>query len=198
METLSPTVDVVLASYNEDLRWTKFLPDRWNKFVYCSNENRIEFPPGITPIRIPNGGREAGQWLKHIVRNYGEFSDFTVFLQGMPFPHNPEALLKLLIDDKFEQAISYVGGLPPTAFFNLRPVGDVDTIIRKALGSDEPFYMIPFQAGAQFYVRKDVIMARPKEFYSNLLENAYNGQYPNFGHLMEPAWGCVFDWRKFV
>jgi hypothetical protein len=199
MNKTNPSVDVAIATYNENLLWMKFIPPSWKTFVYCTDETRKEFPKGIKPVYLPNMGREAGQWIQHLIRNYDSLSDYTVFLQGMPFDHSAEALIKLLVTQEFPYPISYIGGMPPSkdGFF-MQPFGDSLAMFQKVYGSDPVPPPIPFQVGAQFYVHKKLIRNKPKSFYKKCLEEAYNPQYQSFGHMVEGCWGSFFDWPKFV
>lgn len=197
--TPTQSIDIVIASYKEDLLWTEFIPKHWRTYLYCVDEKRTEFPEGLTPTFLPNGGREAGQWLQHIVRNYGNFADYTLFLQGMPFPHVPTGLIRLMLTENFDHPICYVEGRPPDKNgMYIKCSGQIKEAFDHAYQGQEIPPSITFCCGAQFYVRKDVIMAHSKEFYERLLENAYDPKYFSFGHMMEPVWGCVFDWPKFL
>jgi hypothetical protein len=198
--TQQPTVDLVIASYGEDLSWMKWIPENWRVFLYNAKEGRENFPVGATPIRVPNGGREAGQYLQHLVQNYGDHSDYTLFVQGMPFDHEPTALIKKFLGEPFgPHPMQYIGALPPVKGGLFIPChGDVEKALRKAYGEEQISPPIIFSVGAQFYIKREVILDRPKEFYEKLLENAYDPQWFSFGHMMEANWGCVFDWPKFA
>ncbi|RYD36750.1 MAG: DUF3431 domain-containing protein, partial [Verrucomicrobiaceae bacterium] len=83
---LPPGTRLCVASYGEDLEWLR----------------DIEYPAAVYDatgdgesgehIAVPNVGREAGQYLRHIIANYGRFADHELFLQGHPFDHNPRML----------------------------------------------------------------------------------------------------------
>lgn len=197
--TQQPTVDLVIASYGEDLSWMKWIPENWRVFLYNAKEGRTEFPDGVAPVFIPNRGREAGQYLEHIVRNYGDHSDYTLFLQGMPFDHSAGAVVKLLANSSFEGSIQYVGGFapmkPPLCLPALGPVVD---ILGPAFGDRPIPPLIPFSIGAQFYVRKELILDSSREFYEKVLSYAKPDPADIFAYHLEGAWGCVFNWPKFA
>jgi len=70
-------VEIVLAHFNEDIRWSK--PYRNIRTIYCKGpENKR--PDGCTAL--PNVGREGHTYLHHIVQNYENLSDWTVFTQA--------------------------------------------------------------------------------------------------------------------
>lgn len=190
------TVDVVIASYKEDLRWLPWLPSHWCRHVYCTSPDRDDLPEGT--ILLPNVGREATQYLEHLVRNYGNYADVTLFLQGCPFDHAPKALIEIFLNSRFPHPICYVGASAPSlAWSNGVPFfKEAKDVFAKAYGDEPIGEGIPFSVGAQFYVRREVIMARPLAFYERLLDAAMT--LPGSpGHYLEPSWGSVFDWKPF-
>jgi len=89
-------VDVVVSRYKEDFAWIKkiskfvdriflynksglSIPDRWN-----TANSRI--------IDLENIGRESDTILYHIIANYDDLADITIFSQGNPFDHCPNML----------------------------------------------------------------------------------------------------------
>lgn len=83
------TVDLVVARYNESVQWlNKVSPDRL--FLY-NKGNHIDKPY----IKLKNFGRESDTILTHIISNYNDLADITIFLQGNPFDHFP-SILKIL------------------------------------------------------------------------------------------------------
>lgn len=114
-------VDLVIARYKEDLGWLRDVPEHINIIIY----NKDDTPPpqkfmtrigwstrGSQPtpmnapsrckvINLPNIGREADTYLKHIIDNYHELADITVFCQGSPFDHSPDMLKLLHLTHKY-------------------------------------------------------------------------------------------------
>lgn len=65
---------IVVARYNEDISWTsKYQP---NVIIY----NKGNYLP--KSISLPNVGRESHTYLYHIVNNYNNLADRTIFFQG--------------------------------------------------------------------------------------------------------------------
>lgn len=73
-------IEIVLARYNEDIRWSSMYSniitvydkaDRYNISLYGNNV-----------IRLPNLGRECFTYLHHIVNNYDKLAKVTVFAQA--------------------------------------------------------------------------------------------------------------------
>jgi hypothetical protein len=73
-------VNIVVAKYNENVEWTKKLNHKVT--IYDKSDKPIE-----GSIKLKNVGREGETFLYHIVNNYNNLDDVTVFLQGNPFEH---------------------------------------------------------------------------------------------------------------
>lgn len=79
------TTEIIVASYKEPLMWI----DLWKaangngriipncKFTIYRTGDEWE-----GAIKLENRGREAGQWLEHIVRNYDNLADVNLFVQA--------------------------------------------------------------------------------------------------------------------
>lgn len=148
-------IEIVVAKYNEDLAWLSYISD-WKTMVYDKSKD------------IPNVGREAETWIRHIVENYDNLSDYTVFLQGDPrdhlrFPINDlkENITKLCNSD-IEPLNTIRTEIPYE--FSLHVPEYYQHIFGKCLGNT----VIKFSPGAQYVVPKTKIIHRPKHFYGNL------------------------------
>lgn len=80
----NPTMNIIVARYNEKLKWTNTAP--FNKYKYMvynkgSNED-FEKKNVYKTINLPNLGREAHTYLYHIINNYDNLADINVFLPG--------------------------------------------------------------------------------------------------------------------
>jgi len=74
------SVEVVVSHFSEDLAWipaTKSLHPKVNFTIYSKGP---EPPQGAIPMK--NVGRESHTFLHHIVENYDNLADWTVFTQG--------------------------------------------------------------------------------------------------------------------
>lgn len=194
-----PTVDLVIASYKEPLDWLPFIPADWRVFIYNSCETPRDFPETAIPIcKLPNGGREANGWLHHMATHHGDFADVTFFVQGKPFEHEAQKLIRHFLYGEFDHPLCYVNGRPPvTGGMAIRPHGDVEAYLKRGWGDERIPNPITFSCGAQHYVKREVLMARPAEHYARIRENCFDPTIHSFGHRMEPIWGCVYDWEPF-
>jgi hypothetical protein len=115
-------INLVIARYKEDLTWLKNVPENLNIIVYNkddtkpiskiftrvgwqtkgSNPSPLNAPDGVTILRLPNIGREADTYLTHIIDNYDNLGDITIFCQGNPFDHSPDMLKLLEYTDKYK------------------------------------------------------------------------------------------------
>ncbi|KIW85593.1 hypothetical protein Z517_00985 [Fonsecaea pedrosoi CBS 271.37] len=73
-------LDLVIANYNECLTWLSTYASLAT--VYSKGK----LPPDLSIFRaveiLPNWGRESHTYLHHIVHNYDDLADVTLFLQG--------------------------------------------------------------------------------------------------------------------
>lgn len=100
-------IRIVVAKYNEDLTWTR-LRNNYNVdiTVYDKSDDNLKDINDFVKVndfyfKLPNIGREAHTYIKHIVENYDNLYDIEVFAQGRPFDHVPDFWQKvdLLTDD---------------------------------------------------------------------------------------------------
>lgn len=68
-------MEIVIARYNEDLTWIE--PYLSNTTIYNKGLDYID-----NSIKIPNVGRESHTYLYHIINNYDNLADRTIFFQG--------------------------------------------------------------------------------------------------------------------
>lgn len=188
--------EIVIASYREDLNWVLDLPNSWHVSIYNTLGTPREFPPrGVVTANLPNYGREASQWLTHIVRNYNNLAEFTLFVQA-DRKHLPNKIDEILLADQPpSDNFRYVGappddphGPPPFLF------PQTERLLKAGWQNTPIPCTALFQVGAQFYARKAVILNRPVDHYQRLLDATLNPN-PEWSpaHLLEPVWGCVFD-----
>jgi len=74
----NPSVEVVLARYDEDTSWATQYKDRANISIY----NKGPIPHPDAKEQLPNVGRESHTYLHHIIENYHTLADWTVFSQA--------------------------------------------------------------------------------------------------------------------
>lgn len=81
-----PKADLVIAKYNESLGWLKELDASHYRTIFIYNKGTsppsIEIPSNAKIIALPNVGRCDHTYLHHIISNYNNLADVTVFLPG--------------------------------------------------------------------------------------------------------------------
>ena len=82
--------EIVVARYNENLDWLKKIKKSKDLkiTVYNKGANDIDVPF----IQLPNVGRESHTYLYHIIHNYDNLADQTIFCQGDSIFHSPDFL----------------------------------------------------------------------------------------------------------
>ena len=73
-------VTFVIAKYKENIEWTKKINNKI--IIYDKSDSPID-----GSIKLKNCGKEGETFLYHIVNNYNNLDDVTVFLQANPFEH---------------------------------------------------------------------------------------------------------------
>jgi hypothetical protein len=199
MQTHSYTL--LLARHGELLKWTDYLPpkeDRSYRIVVSNSGGSGVGSSADEEISVPNSGREAGHYLRYIVSHYEDLSDVTVFLQANPWPHVPHDVLPLLEilygKPSFPHPFCYVGGKYSGPGHPVTPWSATDHVL--SLGWQRRTYPegVPFQIGAQFYVKRDVVHRRPVSHYERILSAADEPEM-SLAHALEGHWGNVFDHR---
>lgn len=88
--------ELVVARYNEDLSWLFKVNNK--KITIYNKGNNINY----NNIKLPNIGRESHTYLTHIIKNYDNLADITIFTQGDPFFHSPDFLNLIEKPELFE------------------------------------------------------------------------------------------------
>ena len=151
---------IVVASYGEDLTWTR---DLWLPTVIYDATGRSTLAKARP---ILNRGREAGQYLHHIVSHYPDFHEWEVFLQGRPFDH-----LSAQLPDLFARVAEWEDFQPlaPLVPFDERHyVHDewAGQFAREWFGEvPTDLHWVP---GAQFAVKREVLLSKPLDYWERL------------------------------
>jgi hypothetical protein len=76
--------EIVISRFNEDLKWLKEAPFNRHKIICYNKSDNENFykPEGMTVHKLPNLGRETHTYLYHIMKNYDNLPDTTIFLPG--------------------------------------------------------------------------------------------------------------------
>ena len=190
-------VNFVIAKYNENVEWTKKLNHKVT--IYDKSDNPIP-----ESIKLKNIGREGETFLYHIVNNYDNLDDVTVFLQANPFEH-----LQLLVgwrakltDEEIDIVINKMNNeindtLQFTTFYQVLynvPNGPnganmtADAI--KYYNEYHTYFTV--SPGAQYIVPKKNILSRPLTFWKKLQAAMYNNE-ELYGYSQENLWYLAYN-----
>jgi len=117
-------INIVVARYNEDIAWTKAYND-----IVTIYDKGIDTHPSLNgAIKLENIGRGGHTYLHHIIENYENLAEQTIFTQCDPFVHNPTILCGIdnhyLLDDVQALGLYHYKktGIPPVQYAEERKV----------------------------------------------------------------------------
>lgn len=174
------STELVVARYNENLKWLDTIPSDVKVTVYNKGQH-LEYPN--TPLQ--NIGRESDTYLQHIILNYNNIADRTIFVQGDPFYHVDNLLENI---QKPSEGIIFLAnrtvtdnneGCPNHCGLDIKSVA-------AELGVEATKYT--FAAGAQYIVPKAFIISKPLNWWERALEvhNRPTGKYR--GNINDKPW----------
>jgi hypothetical protein len=79
MDEIKEKYQIVVSRYNEDITW--LLPFKEITIIYNKGDNH-NLLNKFTTIQLENVGRESHTYLYHIIKNYDNLADKTIFFQG--------------------------------------------------------------------------------------------------------------------
>lgn len=188
---------LVVAWYREDLSW--LTEQGLNSEAVVYSKGGLEHPPNFTIFDLPNIGREAHTYLYHIVENYDNLADVTIFTQANPFDHSPDFcnLLPSVSSTHFTWLGIYPHPIYKQCLHNRQMYDRYLPDIAEGLNLiDKLPEVYFFQAGALFSVPKETILRHPKEFYQKGL-TFFADDEPNdvspAAHGYERLWEYIFN-----
>jgi hypothetical protein len=216
------TIDLVIAYYKENLDWLKEYKDIQFHKVYIYNKGPNKAPEvhlnvPIIEIKLENIGRCDHTYLYHIIENYNNLADITIFSPGSTrLPHKKaqfDFVAKKTNETKQTvfKGVYYNNVVKDNYDFQLekwrssnKNNNDGDEKSKLALANIRPFgkwyenhfsnihiHMINYFA--IFSVSKEHIKHHSLEYYKQLIKEFPNHSNPEVGHYFERAWVAVFD-----
>lgn len=186
--------NLVISRYNEDLDWVKFVDKNKYKIFIYNKGSKIE---NLDTIDLPNYGRESQTYIHHIIQNYHNLSDYTVFLQGNPFDHDGNLqnfgyrnLLDYINHYNFDRDIISIGSIHS----DLGYINEKQNITTELnINSGVNF----FSVGPQFIIHKKNILNKPISFWKTLNEwsSPDNGKWCHITlpYILERLWINIFN-----
>ena len=212
------SVDLVISYYKEDLNWLdeyKHITFR-NIYIYAKGPTTptIHFPH--TVVKLENIGRESHTYLYHIIENYNNLADVTIFTSGSSSLEYKKKKLKFIIDNSLKTETSVFKG---TRFTNVRndnyefildsyeathinnKEGDEAKVIKQShIRPYGKWYEKNFpnvnidllNFWAIFSVSREHIHQHTKDYYMKLIYEIPRHSHPEVGHYFERSWVAVF------
>jgi hypothetical protein len=210
------SVGIVVASFRENLKWVLdwgYLGGvtvlncggqaRWWE-LESSSDSSFRLHKGTIPsVQCANSGKEAGMYLQYIIQHYDNLSPKVVFLQGdlgvstfirhIPKPVLAKKLSVLVSNvEASKDTVGAIGTdlelLPQT----IVPFPPSDhPVFKRVVKADQfPLETVAGHVGAQFWVRRELILKFPKSYY----ESIYNlRRTTSLAHDLEFVWPSVFQ-----
>lgn len=125
------TFDIVISRYEEDLSWIKELPipEYSNMYIYNKGSPISHIPlPNVHMESLPNLGRESHTYFHHVIKNYNNLADMTLFLPASVWAIDMkrEKLLKILNGLKSDFR-STTTGMKDPAFIEAQKTFEIDS-----------------------------------------------------------------------
>jgi hypothetical protein len=186
--------DLVIAKYEEDIYWAEQL--NFRKFIY--NKSYNTFP---NSTKLENIGREAHTWAYHIVANYKNLNEYTIFVQGDPFWHFKSFIqVALNLPNSLNDLQTYGEGVYGLADYNqpedleylkkvnVRP----DAVLEYIKSINKKKNIFQFAWGAQYIVHKNNITCKPIQFWKRLV-TVHNDTAVHWPWSLERCWPDIFN-----
>jgi hypothetical protein len=226
------TCDMVIARYKEDLQWLIKYQDKSFRNVYIYNKSEgdntktgkdigcIYNGKECIKVDLANEGRCDHTYLHHIVSNYDNLADVTIFTKGSSDMHREKKKLAFTVDKVFETKDTVMSvDNHPTALHihakdfqmnsyrashpkNHHGIYDIHGHKMKP-ASPRPFgkWFEKHFPGVTIYkaiysgvfsVARKHIHQHPKSYYQMFLKELEGHSNPEVGHYIERSWVAIF------
>lgn len=212
--------EIVISRYNENLDWINNDPFNkhpiviYNKGVnnkYVNNSNVIK------TINLPNVGRESHTYLYHIINNYHNLADVTIFLPGSADLINKYHRAKKMVE-MVEQTNNTVlscaydpmivknqYNFTIDEYFsshnNNKQINQNGVILKSSVRPYGKWFEKTFVNNEKndyvsycgiISISKKNILQKPKSYYEKLLNELDTHHNPEVGHYLERSWYSIF------
>ena len=177
----------VVSHFEEELRWLEELDCDY--LIVSKGPNLKDGALGRENI-----GFEAETWAWFFETYYDQLPGVIVCLQGKPFDHIAEHVLKQLVDTMRQGDFSYtpISTHGHDGFTGIDTPDHHDLPMRKwwrLLFKSKPILNWHCPFGGQFAVTRDTVRQRPKDFYRTIRENC---RTKNDACCLERLWQFIF------
>jgi hypothetical protein len=212
--------EIIIARYNEDLSWIDESPFNRHPIIIYNKGDEINIKnENIKKIvNLPNIGRETHTFLYHIIENYDNLSDVTIFLVG-----------SIKLSNKYERSIKMIETVEKTnktylsclvhdkeeikKEYNFKldsyRISDENNLKKNNNDKLEPSSIRPFGKwfdavfvneeknncfvfNSILSVSRKNILQKPKSYYENILNQVNTGENLETVHYVERSWYAIF------
>lgn len=211
-----PTLDIVISRYEEDLSWVPVTG--YSKMYIYNKGSPVSVPlPNVHMEALPNLGRESHTYFHHVIKNYNNLADMTLFLPASVWAVNMkrEKLLKILNSLKSDFR-STTTGMKDPAFIEAQKMFEIDSYTitneenrkKNPDSSLEKSELRPLNKWFSKYfpkeeltcisfngimaVTRNSIHKRPVQFYKKLLD-IHSFKNAEVVHYSERTWKNIFS-----
>jgi len=191
----------VISRYNKSTEWSaKFHDVIDNAKVIVYDKERPENPYNV-PV---NKGNEASVYLKYIVDFYHVLPDYVFFIHDEEYSwHHTGSIIDrfreaYLLECPFVNVNHFMMGSLYTNIYHFELLLWYNEYIEEYIPYDllpNPDWTNGHRGAAQFLVKREAILKRPKKFYEKLYEWMMTSPESNFitGRFMEWSWHLFWD-----
>lgn len=188
VDTVDMDHEVVVARYNENTNWVRFLP--FKVTIYNKGRNNlIKYHANV--VCLANIGREGHTYLHHIVHNYDNLASRISFVQGKTTDHGRHTL-ELLLTAK-EHPLSF---MPLNEYHDIN--GPPQWVTEKYRRSFKGLFYSIFPLRNDLEIPDDVKYVRDKfDNYCRINNITYDKILPfflrqtDFKHLIQDSYDCT-------
>lgn len=220
-------IEIIISRYNEDLKWTT--EDIFNEYkytVYNKGDNDNFSKINIDKIiNVKNVGRCDHTYLYHIIQNYNNLSEITVFFPGsLDLEYKKNRAIEILTFIKTKKKAFFLGNHSENLkkMFNYFYLDNWQSTNTQNLDKNNESNLQlskirPFGKWFKYYfgnkivnkycywgvfsIDKRDIIQHPKSRYIILINQINTSSNPEVGHYIERSWGAIFypmKYTKFV
>lgn len=215
----SNKIEIVISRYNENLEWLDNELFNYPVIIYNKGINNNFYKPNQHKIiKLKNIGRTSHTILYHIIKNYNNLAELTVFLHGSSNNtrkyNNVKKLMKLVTKSNksvFFSQVYYDSIQTQLYDFKIDEYASSDkdnynlnnetTLVKSNIRPFGKWYDKMFGSHVITHhfaetdliaVSKKHILQHPIEHYKRLIQETKMGSNPETGHYFERSWEAVF------
>ena len=123
MNEMINNFQIVVSRFNENINW---LSNFKNITIVYNKGNNDKHLNDFNVINLPNFGRESHTFLYHIINNYDNLKEYTIFFQGSlkfdkNIKHNQLSLENYFQTNDFNATLQKVDSEPPVIIMSALP-----------------------------------------------------------------------------